>query len=244
MRDSWIWLCISNKEWKWRNANLKNFNSMRLLILLLIVRTLLNPLNLEVLLTHDIPREDSPMKRSLMLIVSLRGTNQAFWSQLACSELSTCLLGCTQRYNSKRNVLNSVFKSTIYHRLLSWIVVDNEPILLNWYLLGDKKAWATPRLVSLRNWIQIFQQARCILTFHTGVPLYLPFRHNIQSVFLYPVSRGHFDLPWKEDQRDLFLQGSILVDPLITWESSHRSFTPFWFLFSKTFRDHVDLWAL
>ena len=73
-----------------------------------------------------------------MLVVSLRGVNFGFWSHLGCSGQNAIicsreglLKGC-----ARRNI-----KVYIYYVYFKFFLFT---------LLGVKKAWATPRLVSFR----------------------------------------------------------------------------------------------
>ena len=86
--------------------------------------------------------------------VSLRGVNFRFWSGLWCSGQITIIFsgkglfqGCSERNITKLYIFNLFY------------LLDSCNQSLKWSLLGVKKGWPTPRLVSFGGLIQNFRQA-------------------------------------------------------------------------------------
>ena len=120
------------------------------------------------------------MKGEGMLVFALRCVNFRFWSRLGCSGQNTIIFsrkglfkGCPPR-NMKKNYTFSV-------RFLIFYLLDSCNQGLKWSLLGVKKGWDTPRLVSFRGLIQISDEHPRL--FHMGVPAPLP-GHGIRYIIL------------------------------------------------------------
>ena len=90
---------------------------------------------------------DSHMKGAWMLVVSLRGVNFRFWSRLGC-----CIIFSRKGLLGWRNIKKLYMFNSFY-------LLDSCYQSLKLSLLGVKKGWATPRLVSFRGLIQNFRRA-------------------------------------------------------------------------------------
>ena len=144
---------------------------------------------LRPLTSSPISRGALPCERGGMLVVdSLWGVNFEFWSYIGCSGQNTIKFsrkwlfqGCTRRNISKLYTFSSFY------------LLDSCKQSLKWFLLGVKKGWATPRLVSFRGLKQNFRRASPPLSY--GSPPRTPVsKISLASVVQYSLLQAHTDL--------------------------------------------------